>query len=394
MGDRQLRIIHCLRAPVGGLFRHVRDLARAQSDRGHLVGVVCDATARDGLTAGRLEALRPSLALGLETIAMSRDLGFADVSATRLVREFAAAKGAHILHGHGAKGGAYARLAARSLAKAGPAPHAFYTPHGGSLHYGPRSLKGMAYMAAERYLARMTAGIIFESGYSARMFASNVGAECPARVVHNGLTASELEPVVAAPDAADVLFVGELRQLKGVDVLLAALARLRSARPVSALIVGAGPDAAAFRGQASSLGLDECVRFADAMPAREAFRLGRMLVVPSRAESLPYIVLEGAAARLPVVATDVGGVPEIVSETDTGLVPPGDAAALAAAMDDILRDPQAAARRADRLAAAVASRFSVDVMTGGVLAFYEEALAHRPVAAISHQALSPARIPG
>lgn len=394
MGDPQFRIIHCLRAPVGGLFRHVRDLARAQADRGHLVGVVCDATARDSLTAARLEALRPSLALGLETIAMSRDLGIADVSATRRVRAFAAAKSAHILHGHGAKGGAYARLAAHSLAKAGPAPRAFYTPHGGSLHYSPRSLKGMAYMAAERYLARMTAGIIFESGYSARVFAANVGADCPARVVHNGLTAPELEPVVTALDAADVVFIGELRHLKGVDILLAALARLRNTRPVTALIVGAGPDAAAFRAQASSLGLDPCVRFADAMPAREAFRLGRMLVVPSRAESLPYIVLEGAAARLPVVATHVGGVPEIVSETDTGLVPPGDAGALAAAMAEILDDPKAAARRADRLAGVIASRFSVGAMTDGVLAFYEEALARGPIAAIGSPALAPARIPG
>lgn len=393
-GDRQLRIIHCLRAPVGGLFRHVRDLARAQADRGHLVGVVCDATARDGLTAARLEALRPSLALGLETVPMSRDLGIADVSATRRVREFAKAAGAHILHGHGAKGGAYARLAARALTRTAPAPRAFYTPHGGSLHYSPRSLKGMAYMAAERYLARMTAGVIFESGYSARVFASNVGAVCPARVVHNGLTPSELEPVVVAPDAADVLFIGELRHLKGVDILLAALARLWGTRSVTALIVGAGPDAAAFRAQAHALGLDTCVRFADAMPAREAFRLGRMLVVPSRAESLPYIVLEGAAARLPVVATHVGGVPEIVSGTDTRLVPPGDADALTAAICEILDNPGAAALRAERLAAAIAQQFSVETMTEGVLSFYEEALGRRPLAAIGNPVLSPAGASG
>ena len=61
------------------------------------------------------------------------------------------------------------------------------------------------------------------------------------------------------------------------------------------------------------------------MPAREAFRLGRTLVVPSRAESLPYIVLEAAAAGLPLLASDVGGIPEIVAGTDTDLLPPGDA---------------------------------------------------------------------
>ena len=68
------------------------------------------------------------------------------------------------------------------------------------------------------------------------------------------------------------------------------------------------------------------------MPAREAFALGRALVVPSRAESFPYIVLEAAAAGLPLLATNVGGIPEIVSGTDTALLPPEDADALAQAM--------------------------------------------------------------
>ena len=60
-----LRIIHCLRAPVGGLFRHVRDLAIAQAARGHQVGVIADSNAHDRLTEQRLADLIPHLALGL-----------------------------------------------------------------------------------------------------------------------------------------------------------------------------------------------------------------------------------------------------------------------------------------------------------------------------------------
>jgi len=59
------RILHCLRAPVGGLFRHVCDLAIEQARRGHLVGVLCDETARDTLTNNRLESLSQHLELGL-----------------------------------------------------------------------------------------------------------------------------------------------------------------------------------------------------------------------------------------------------------------------------------------------------------------------------------------
>ncbi len=368
------RIIHCLRAPVGGLFRHVRDLVHEQSERGHAVGVVCDETTSDPLTAERLAELAPHLALGLHRVPMSRDIGPSDLRATRAVRDLALRHAVDVVHGHGAKGGAYARFAASSVVRAGGSVSAFYTPHGGSLHFDPASLVGRAYMAAERHMARMTSGILFESAYSERTFRAKVGdPACATRVVHNGISAEELEPVVPSPDAADLVFVGELRRLKGVDVLLAALASLGSGGP-TLVIVGAGPDEAEFRGDASRLGLDGRVRFAGAMPARKAFALGRALVMPSRAESFPYVALEGAGAGLPLIASDVGGVSEIVAGTDTRLVPPDDVNALATAIADMVRDPASAASRAARLRAEVGRRFSVTTMAEGVLEFYATAL--------------------
>lgn len=368
------RIIHCLRAPVGGLFRHVRDLVREQSERGHAVGVVCDETASDPLTAERLARLGPYLDLGLHRVPMSRDIGPSDFRATRAVRDLALRHAVDILHGHGAKGGAYARFASNGVLRSGGSAAAFYTPHGGSLHYDPASLVGRAYMAAERHMARMTSGILFESAFSERTFRAKVGnPACATRVVHNGIAPDELEPVVARPDAADLVFIGELRRLKGVDVLLAAVASLGSDGP-SLVVVGAGPDEAEFRGEATRLGLDGRVRFAGAMPARQAFALGRVLVMPSRAESFPYVALEGAGAGLPLLATDVGGVSEIVTGTDTTLVPPDDASALAAAIAETLADPVRAAARAARLRAEVGRRFSVARMAEGVLEFYATAV--------------------
>lgn len=370
-----MRIVHCLRAPVGGLFRHVRDLATEQAARGHAVGVVCDAAAADTLTEERLAALSPRLSLGLLRTPMSRDVGLNDVSACRAVRRFAAGNRADILHGHGAKGGAYARLAARSLRRAGIAAACLYTPHGGSLHYHPASVRGRIYMALERRLGAYTQGIVFESAYARRIYEAQVGVPaCRTQVIANGLQESEFAPVEPARDAADFLFVGELRQLKGVDVLIEAAARLAETGGASMAIVGQGPDESRYRALIAALGLEGRISLLGAMPAREAFRRGRCLLVPSRAESLPYIVLEAAAAELPLIATDVGGIPEIVAGTDTALIPPGNVDALSAAMRAFLADELAARTRAHRLRTAISQRFSLAAMSTAVLALYEDCI--------------------
>ncbi len=333
--------------------------------------MVCDAVAGDQLTEARLAALEPHLALGLLRTRMSRELGPSDISAYFAIRPHAFATGFNVVHGHGAKGGAYSRLVARALKSAGRNVASCYTPHGGSLHYSPRSVIGAVYMQLERLLERSTDALLFESAYSAARYAAQVGKpSCPSLVVPNGLGADDFVPVRAGEDAADFLFVGELRRLKGVDVMLRALQRVRETRPVSAVIVGSGPDGDAFKDETARNGLGGFVSFRDAMPAREAFALGRTMVVPSRAESFPYIVLEAAAAGLPLLATDVGGIPEIVSGTDTALVPPEDAEALAEAMLRTLADPAAARAKAARLQEAVGRRFTVAAMTDAVLGVY------------------------
>lgn len=371
-----LAIVHILRAPVGGLFRHVRDLARAQAGAGHRVGVVCDSNASDGLTETRLAALAPDLSLGLHRLAMSRDLGLSDLAAYRGIRDLLGSLGADVAHGHGAKGGAYARLAGHALKRDGRAIAAIYTPHGGSLHYAPASPKGFVYMALERRLAPMTDAIVFESAYSRDRFAAQVRAPVRlTRVVPNGLLPEELAAPAPAPDAAELLFVGELRRLKGVDVLLEALRLDPAGRPVRTVIVGDGPDRADFERLAAAFGLSATVSFTGAMPARDAFRRGRVIVVPSRAESFPYIVLEAAAAGLPLIATRVGGIPEIVDGTDTLLVEPDNASALAARIHDVLLHPETAAARAARLKDAVGRRFTVARMAADIEDLYRQALA-------------------
>lgn len=371
-----MRILHCLRAPVGGLFRHVLDLAGEQAARGHDVGIVADSLSEDRLTQSKFAAVAPALTLGIHRLAMPRQPGLGDWRAAQSVRKLAAPLEIDVLHGHGAKGGAYARLAARGLNRnQARAPIAvIYTPHGGTLHYAPTSLEGRIYFTLERMLARSTSAIIFESAYSARLFAERVTAAVgTVRVIPNGLKPADFEIIKPRTDAADVLFVGELRHLKGVDLLLDALAQLNSERRTTAAIVGGGPDDAAFRAQSDRLNLNGVVTFHGPMPAREAFALGQIMVVSSRAESFPYIVLEAGAAGLPLVATDVGGIPEIVDGTDTKLIPADNAPAIADAIGHALAEPDASAAKSQRLRQKIADAFNVSRMTDDVLAVYEAA---------------------
>ncbi|MGQ0673223.1 MAG: glycosyltransferase family 4 protein [Hyphomicrobium sp.] len=370
MDRRPLRILHCLRAPVGGLFRHVLDLAGEESRRGHAVGIVADSSTGDRLTAPRFAAIEPHLALGLHLIPMRRQPGLGDLAAAYTTSRIARRLPADVLHGHGAKGGAFARLAAAALALSSNRPRCFYTPHGGSLHFDPRSAEGRLYLGLEKVLGRVTDGIVFESDFARRTYEQRIGLGRMAwRIIPNGLAPGDFFAAVPDEDAAEFLFVGELRHLKGVDVLLHALALVNRTYPARAVIVGDGPDAATFKADCERLDLQHAVRFTGALPARQAFSLGRCLVVPSRAESFPYIVLEAAAAGLPLLATDVGGIPEMVAGTDNRLVAPGDASALAAAMIGYLDDAEGARARARDLEALVARRFTVEAMTSGILAF-------------------------
>lgn len=360
------RILHVLRAPVGGLFRHVCDLARAQAERGHLVGIVCDSSTGGARARKMLAALEPHCALGIARLPIGRFPGIADAAAIRTLGRIARKTNANVLHGHGAKGGAYARLARAETARR------FYTPHGGSLHYSRETPAGLVYLTLEKWLLRHTDGLIFESEYGARAFAEKVGSpHCPVRVIHNGLRPDEFTAVKPADNAADLLFIGELRALKGIATFLEALGLLaKQGKRPKVLIVGDGAEKDRFFTMARDLGLTGHVRFEGAMPARKAFAHARIAVIPSHAESLPYIVLEAAAAELPLIATRVGGIPEIFGRDSAALVTPADPAALADAIAAALNRPETLAKRAARLRTRIRRHFSLEVMCDGILDFY------------------------
>jgi glycosyltransferase involved in cell wall biosynthesis len=351
------------------LFRHVHDLTLGQAQLGAEVGIICDSnTEGDSVALGRLA---DNCALGVTRIPINRRLGPGDWRTTAKVSRLASKLGVHVLHGHGAKGGAYARLAGRKLKRKGMNVKAIYTPHGGSLHYSTAKPMGRLYIAAERMLLPATDGIIFESAFAANKYVELIGQpRCPARIVLNGLYRHEFYEPMLADDAVDFVYIGELRHLKGVDVLLEALAAHQTIFPGRALIVGSGSDERSFKRLARKLGLNSRVSFSGPQPARTAFARARCVVVPSRGESLPYIVLEAAAAQMPMIATNVGGIPEIVDGIDMPLIPPGDVGALAGQLRAFLASPKPFLERAALLQKHVAERFSVENMTHDIIEFY------------------------
>ena len=348
----------------------MHDLAIGQAELGAEVGVVCDSHSGGSEIDVALSRLEDNCALGVTRIPMTRNPGLNDWHVYRKIARLGRKLDLDVLHGHGSKGGAYARLAGRSLRKK-KGTKVVYTPHGGVLHYSPNTLSGKLYFAAERKLAPMTDGFIFESMYAGNRYVELVSRpHCAARVIYNGLHRHEFYESLLADDAADFVFVGELRKLKGVDVFLEALAAQQNIFPGRAIIVGSGPDEKYFKRLARKLGIGSRVVFSGPQPARTAFVRARCVVVPSRAESTPYILLEAAAAQMPIIATNVGGIPEIVGDVPMPLVPPGDVDALTSQLRAFLADPKPFLRRAVELQKYVSQHFSVEAMTREVVDFY------------------------
>jgi glycosyltransferase involved in cell wall biosynthesis len=372
-----LNILHILRAPLGGLFRHVVDLVSGQAARGHRVGLIVDSTTGGARAEAALAELAPHLAQGVHRVAISRELGPSDLRAIRLAGRWIRNAAPDVLHGHGAKGAALARLALS-------APNAIrvYTPHGGSLVYRPGTFGGRFYRALEWLLKWRTDLFLFESSYIAGLFRAEIG-QPPGivRVVHNGVGDAEFAPIVPRPDATDIVCLGELRPVKAFDVLIEALAILEAGgRRVTATIAGEGPDEAELKALTEHFGVADLVRFVGFRPAREAFAMGRMMVIPSRAESLPYVILEAAAAGVPIVSTRVGGIPEIFGEHSDHLIAPDDLGALVAAIGAALDEPVAIGRIAQSVRSRVQAEFSLAAMVDGGLAAYREAIALRKLA--------------
>jgi glycosyltransferase involved in cell wall biosynthesis len=186
-------------------------------------------------------------------------------------------------------------------------------------------------------------------------------------------TAALLARVEALPRPR-IGVVGRLSAEKGVDVMIEALGRMAAdGSDASLVLAGDGPERKGLEALAARTGVTDSVTFlGSVLPIEPFYPLLDLLVIPSRSEGLPNVLLEALRADIPVVSTRVGAVPEVLEGTGAGLmVPPGDASALANAVGTALAD-RSDNGRAER--AAVVRRFSLDQRVEAHLRLYRGVL--------------------
>ncbi len=357
---------------MGGIFRHVRDLAEHHSRAGHQVGIVCDSSTGSEHEDKLFAQIMPYLSLGLERLPIRRSVGLADLAALKHSYNHIKALQPDILHGHGAKGGVVARVIGSILRVQRYSVARLYSPHGGSLHFRPRTLSGETVFMAERILERATEAISFVCDYERATYEAKVGRpHCDAARIYNGISDRDFGAVPVSAGSADFVYIGMLRDMKGPDVFIKAFAEVerRLGRPLSGRIIGDGPDEQKYRRMLEQMGLAGRITMAPAMPVREAFALSDIVVIPSRAEAMPYIVLEALAAEKTVIASRVGGIPEILGSNSAALVEPGNPDALATVMVTALTSPDWA-RQTMPARDDFQARFSASVMAGQVEDLY------------------------
>jgi len=347
---RILRVIG--RLNVGGPALHVAYLSAGLAERGYETTLVAGNVARGEVSmAFAAENLGvPVLRLG----EMRRDISpLLDARAVshlvRLIKETRP----HILHTHMAKAGAVGRLAALASGEARP-PVVVHTFHGHVLRHYFDPVRNGAFRLLERWLARTTTALVAVSpevrdelvelrvGPPDKFVVVRLGIELAERVGGADVRAEQRRMLGISPDRFVVGWIGRMTAVKRTDDVLRAFRQLRESGVDACLcLVGDGPDRPALERRAKALGIMRDTVFLgfqnDVAPFYAAFDA---LLLPSVSEGTPVSAIEALAAGKPVVATRVGGVPDVVRDGEDGLLAEAGAIDdLAEALGRLARDP-------------------------------------------------------
>jgi glycosyltransferase involved in cell wall biosynthesis len=239
-----------------------------------------------------------------------------------------------------------------------------------AVEHSPFPLPTARSRVLKRRLERRLDAHVAVSASIARELRATIGADANVRVIHNGVCDVAHDQRPGSPGRV-LGTLARLDRMKGIDVLLRALAQVPDARLI---VVGNGPDEASLHALGVAVGVADRVEWTGWME-RAAEQLDRfdVFVLPTRAEGLALTICEAMLAALPVVATDVGGNPEVVVDGETGiLVPVDDPDALTRAMTTLLDDEMQRTRmgRAGRRRAL--EEFTAPTMARAYEALYDE----------------------
>jgi glycosyltransferase involved in cell wall biosynthesis len=302
-----------------------------------------------------------------------------DLRSARRVADAIRESRCHIVHGHLSYSSTLVPVAAR-LAKRPSVCTLYGLPQHGN---GREALKERLCVAA----AGRSSALIFVSEAALQQFAARYRRRPSWRVLRNGLDVKTWSPGpgrlphnLRIPDRAPVVsIIGALRATKGHALAIAAwhsvLSRVPEAR---LLIVGDGPERATLRRQVQRAGLQHRVVFAgridDERKRVDIARASDIALLPSYGEALPMALIEASACARPVIATNVGGVREVVCDGVSGkLIPPGEITAIADAVIELLQDPPLRARMGQAGRPLVQRRFDMYEWARGLADTYAEA---------------------
>ena len=360
------RILMVVRPSKGGAFGHVARLSAALAERGHEVAICGPHGAhRDRLPVEILE-----LDIG-RSIAPATDMR-AVVRLRRIIGDFRP----DLIHAHGSKGGVVARLARATKVST---PLAF-TPHNYAFtNWFASPVERGAYRAIETALAPLATRVICVCEAERRV-AAKIGPDSRTRVVYNGI--DPIDPLGSDPALEELAARGpllaaitEFHAPKGVRTLIEAMPAILAGEPRAQLaLAGEGPMRAELEEQVQRLGVGDAVHFLGQLRGvGPLMAAAEVIVSPGWSESFPYSILEAMGAQRPIVATDVGGVGEAITDGVTGrLIPARDPAALAQACTDLLAHRERAAALAAAARERVLERFSFAGMIDGTLGVYAE----------------------
>ncbi len=351
----KISVVQVIESAAGGAGKHVLGLCRGLPGEGFDVTLVASLR-RDPNFRTAMSELEKTGIRCVELDMRRRVSPLRDAVALVRLKKLLAGLRPDVVHGHSSKGGFLARAAARTLGIV----NTVYTPHCFAFagDFGP--LKRSLYRRMERIAGCWSARLIAVSSHEAELAASE-GILPRERIIciPNGLGEEEFEETTAPsrlpaglklePGRPVLGAGGRLRPQKGIDVLICAFGRVLNSSPgCQLLIIGDGPERGQLEKLARRCGVSEQVVFAgERDDVRELMSIMDVFVLPSRWESAPYSALEAMASATPIVATRVGGVPELLDNGACGeLVEPDNPTDLADAIIGLLSDRKRAAELA------------------------------------------------